>query len=111
MLTIRIIHTSRQGDLMVELAREILSYLKSIQMSTEILQAKLDELTSAVAAEKAEVSAKLSTLQTSIDDLKTQLANGATAEEVAAAVLKVDSAIADVRGIVEPDAPLEPPVE
>lgn len=80
-------------------------------MSTEILQAKLDELAAATAAEKAEVATKLGTLQTTVDDVKNQLANGATAEELTAAVAKVDAAIAGVKAIVEPDAPIEPPVQ
>lgn len=79
-------------------------------MGQEQLEAKIAELKETITAEKAEVTAKLETLQSTVDSLKDQLANGASPEAVASAIAQIDEAIADIKTTVEPDAPVDPVV-
>lgn len=94
-----------------ELIRKITQILKlEHQIMTKLtdIEVKFQELTDAIAEERAQANAKLTELQASIDELKQANADGGTEEERAALINKISAQVVEVKAII-PDA--VPPTE
>lgn len=74
--------------------------LNTIMASIQELSDKVDELQVKLDAEQVQVQAALATLQTTVDELTAQLADGGTPESRQAVVDKLNSAIADLETTV-----------
>ena len=71
------------------------------------LEAKVDTLQTVLDEEQVEIKAAIDTLTAANADLKTQIADGGTAEERQALADKIDGVIADLKSTIEP-APAPP---
>lgn len=94
-----------------ELTRKITQILKlEHQIMTKLtdIEVKFQELTDAIAEERAQANAKLTELQASIDELKLNLEEGGTDAERTALMDKISTQIIEVKAII-PDA--VPPTE
>lgn len=78
--------------------------LNTIMATLQEVSAKVDELQTALDVEQEQIQAALATLQSAVDDLTAQLADGGTPEERQAVLDKVTSAIADLESTVSPEA-------
>jgi hypothetical protein len=77
---------------------------RALMKTEEEFNAKVDELAAAATAEKAEVNTALDALAAEIQALKDEIAN-APGPDFEGAFAKVDSALAEVKGIVTPPEP------
>jgi hypothetical protein len=65
------------------------------------IEKKFEQLTASIDAEKAEVAERISILEEGVAELKAKIAGGIDTSEVEA---KIDAAIAQIKGIVDPAA-------
>jgi hypothetical protein len=69
------------------------------------IEKKFEQLTASIEAEKAEVAERISIVEEGVAELKAKLAGSIDTSEVEA---KIDAAIAQIKGIVDPAAPPNP---
>lgn len=81
--------------------------LYNIMAKIQELEAKVDELTQAIADEHAQVTEALANLQTTVDELTAALAEAGTPEDVQRLIDKVNADLAAVKQII-PDDTEEP---
>lgn len=75
----------------------------------EDLNQELDNIKTASAEEKAQVATKLAELNATVQELKDQVANGGSTEQLDGLILKAQGIIADIKGIYEPTTEEEEP--
>jgi hypothetical protein len=71
------------------------------------IEKKFEQLTASIDAEKAEVAERISILEEGVAELKAKISGGIDTSEVEA---KIDAAIAQIKGIVDPVAQPTPEV-
>lgn len=83
--------------------------LENLMAGTDTLNLKLDELNETIASERAEVTAALGTLSTSVDELKAKVTSLeeqlATPIDLSAEIAKVEEAIAATQSIFTDTTP------
>jgi hypothetical protein len=68
----------------------------------EDVDKELENIKAAAAEEKVQVSGKLTELDTTIQELKDQIANGGPTEQIDALILKAQGIVTDIKTIYEP---------
>lgn len=98
MFTIKVIHEVHFPD-----THSITSKLDLIMATLAELSAKVDTLQTALDEEQQQIKDAIDSLNQIVTDLKAQVADGGTAEERQAVADKIDAVITDLKGTI-PDA-------
>lgn len=92
---------------LVQLTNHVTNKTKIIMATLAEVKAQFESLKTAIAEERAQATAKLAELQTSIDQLTANIAGGGTAEERDVLLADIQTQVNEVKAII-PDAPPAP---
>lgn len=111
MFTIKLLHSSDEGthdhsgqlDRVERMITQVLSNQHHIIEKLNNMSKALDDLNQAIADQNAAVLQEITEVNTKVDALLAQIADGATAEELTASATAIKDNTAKVQGIVTPD--------
>lgn len=99
--------SSLEGQFPYEKAKAVLEFLLTLPEKWEDLMAAIDDLTNAITAEEANITAVQTYLQTILAELAA-LQGGATAAQIQALTAKITTDAATLAGMVPAPAPATP---
>jgi archaellum component FlaC len=101
------VHIEQDHSVAIQIT-QINNKLERIMATFDEINAKLDTLQAALDNEQAQIASAIAGLEQTILDLQSQIANGATPEQLQAVADKLTAIQTDLEGTI-PDAPAETP--